>query len=511
MIRRYFKFWPILLLVLFTAILRVYKLEDFFYFTYDESIPAFIGRRLILWHHVPLIGAVTPFGFHLGPYFYWLLTALLYIGRLNPIVWGWAGAGISIATALLIYIVGKELFNKKVGLIASALWAFSYLANIYDRHLWALYWSPLVSLVTFYCLLRIAAGKYKYVFPLTITLTFAIHTDPSNVTFVVLTAIIWLLDRIPIRKELFISAAIFIASFIPLAIFDVRHNLANTLPAITYFLQGRSHQANNPQSFTENSLLFPKVFSRLIFAQKPTEVPINYTYCWNLIVRKFSTIPTSLVLAMLMMLTIFIASTLRRRNKKNLLSINILIYFFSIQVFGTLFRSDVFEHYLAGLFPTFIIIFSYYISLLPKKTWIIALSLVISLNLWKLLNSTNPHGLTYKKQAIDFAMNNVGNNDFSLDSLSTCWKYSGYRYLIAVFGKEPVKSYVDPNFAYLYGTTPVAQNHPDMVVSFVTHDFIGETDSFYKRYALLKSHEIKSSLFGNIEVIIVDNSKKWFY
>lgn len=511
MIGRYFKFWPILLLVLLTVLLRVYKLEDFFYFTYDESIPAFIGRRLILWHHIPLIGAVTPLGFHLGPYFYWILTAILYVGKLNPVAWGWAGAVISTATALLTYVVGKELFNKKVGFIASTLWAFSYLANIYDRHFWALYWSPLVSLITFYCLLKVAAGRYKYVFLLVPTLTFAIHSDLSNLNFVFLSAAIWLLYKIPIRKELIISLLIFVFSFVPLAIFDLRHNFANISPTIDYFRQGRSHQANNPQNFIENSLLFPKVFSRLIFAQGPIDVPINYTYCWNLIFRKFSTIPTNLVLALLIMLIIFIASTIRKRNNKSLLSANILIYFFSIQVFGTLFRSDVFEHYLAGLFPTFIIIFSYYISILPKKTWIIALALIMSLNLWKLFNSYNPHGLSYKRQAINFAMLEVGNKDFSLDSLSTCWKYSGYRYLFAVFGKEPIKSYVDPNFAYLYGTTPVAQDHPNTVVSFVTHDFLPETDSFHKRYSLLKSHEIKSGLFGNVEVIIMDNSKKWFY
>ena len=107
-------------------------------------------------------------------------------------------------------------------------------------------------------------------------------------------------------------------------------------------------------------------------------------------------------------------------------------------------------------------------------------------------------------------MQQIGDKPFSLDSLSTCWKYSGYRYLFAIFGREPVKSYVDPNLAYLYGTTPVAEKHPPTVVTFVINDFVPETEQFYKRYALLKSHEIKSSIFGVIEVIIMDNSSGWF-
>ena len=74
MIHKLLKFWPIILLIVITFILRAVNLEELFYFTYDESIPAFVGRRLILWHHIPLIGGVTPFNFHLGPYFYWFYS-----------------------------------------------------------------------------------------------------------------------------------------------------------------------------------------------------------------------------------------------------------------------------------------------------------------------------------------------------------------------------------------------------------------------------------------------------
>src|SRR3989344_7030762 len=134
------KIWPILLILILVFLLRIYKLEELFYFTYDESVPAFVGRRLMLWHHLPLIGGVTPFGVHLSPYFYWFLAGLLYLGNLSPIIWGWAGAFLSIATTFMMWLVGKTFFNKKVGFLAASFWTFSYLANVYDRHLWALYW-----------------------------------------------------------------------------------------------------------------------------------------------------------------------------------------------------------------------------------------------------------------------------------------------------------------------------------------------------------------------------------
>src|SRR3989344_5197369 len=82
MLRAFLKHWPLLFIIAVAVILRLLKLEQLFYFTYDESIPAFVGRRLILWHHFPLIGGVTPFGVHLTPYFYWFLAGVLFIGKL---------------------------------------------------------------------------------------------------------------------------------------------------------------------------------------------------------------------------------------------------------------------------------------------------------------------------------------------------------------------------------------------------------------------------------------------
>src|SRR3989344_5203019 len=114
MIHRILKHWPIILLLLFNFIFRIYKLEELFYFSYDEEIPAFVGRNLILFKDISFLGGVTPFGFHLAPYFYWFLAGLLFLGKLNPIIWGYAGAAIAILTTLMMFLVGKEFFGRKV-------------------------------------------------------------------------------------------------------------------------------------------------------------------------------------------------------------------------------------------------------------------------------------------------------------------------------------------------------------------------------------------------------------
>lgn len=511
MIKKILSLWPIILLIFLSFLLRIYKLEEFFYFSYDEEIPAFVGRKLVLFKDISLLGGVTPFGFHLAPYFYWFLASLLFIGNLNPLIWGWASAVISTITTLMMYKVGKDLFNKKIGFLASSFWAFSYLANLYDRHLWALYWGPLISLVVIYSLHKIIKGNEKFTYLLGITLAFAIHTDLSSLIFIILAPIVWFIYKIPFKKSTLIALLIIIASFAPLVIFDLTHNFANTKPAIEYFKKGIEHSANNPQGFIENSLIFPQTFARLIYATSDNEIAKNYSYCPNYAFTKLKNTPAIFTLITSLVLLSFLIKSIKAPLQLKIISLLVIFYFIGVQIFGTLFKSDVFEHYLTGLFAIFLLIFAYYVGKLPSKLSFLVLALFIVFNLQKLLLAKNSIGLSYKKQAIEYAMQKTRSKDFSLESTSTCWKYSGYRYLFAVFGKEPIKSYVDPNLGHLYGSTQIAQSHPETIVTFITHDFSAETDEFYKRYARLKAHSVESQIFGNIEVIILDNSNQWFY
>lgn len=507
------KYWPLYLLLALTFLLRIYHLEKLFYFTYDEEIPAFVGRRLILWQHIPLIGGVTPFNFHLGPYFYWFYAFLLFFSKLNPIIWGYASAALSGAIVLLVFSISRSLRGKKLAITAAIFWTFSYLAIIYDRHLWALYWGAIISLVVIYSLHKIIKGREKFVFLLAITLALGIHADLSNLIFFALSFIVWIIYKIPFRKSTLI-ALLFIPLFaLPLVAFDVRHDFANTKP-INNFLQ-KSKNANKPgfslQKFETNTLIFPRALSRLVYTFGDNQVAKQYSYCKEFIEEKNAQIPPLVLLISSIILIFFTISFLINKNPiKKMIALTVVLYFLGIQFYGTLFQGDIFEHYITGLLPLLIIIFAYFVSLLPKKLWLVALTIFVAANIYKLSLSQNSQGLTNKRLATEYTMQKVRGEAFSLDSLSTCWKLNGYRYLFATFGREPVKSYVDPNLAYLYGTTQVWDHYPPAVVVFVIHDYALETPDFYRRYALLKSHEISSGLFGSIEVIIMDNSNNWF-
>ncbi len=512
MIRVLKNHWPILLLVCITFFLRIIRLEELFYFTYDESVFAFVGRRLILWHHIPLIGGATPLGFHVAPYFYWLFAFILVLGKLNPIAWGYASAIIAAATTYMLFLIGSTFSSKKVGFIAASIWTFSSLANIYDRHFWGLTFGPLFSLIIIYCLYQIIKGKNKFIYLLGISLALIIHADLSFNVFLVLTALTWFVFKLPIRKNTLVVLGFIPILILPLVIFDLRHNFANTKPILNFLSRGQNTPTFNSQKFKDNFLLFPRTFTRLVYIFGDKEVSKNYSYCKPYIQEKYEVIPFVLILASIMALVGFSVWSFKQNKNKGwkIVSLILILYFIGIQIYGTVLRADIFEHYLTGLLAIFALILAKLISFLPKRILFFILALFVALNLYKFLILQNSMGLKMKRKAIEYTMGQVDNKPFSLDSLSTCWKLNGYRYLFAVFGREPVKSYVDPNFAYLYGTTPVAEKHPATVVVFVVHDYLPESASYYQRYALLRSHQISSEQFGSIEVIIMDNSSGWF-
>lgn len=506
----------VLLLCLLTFVLRVVNIEQLFYFTYDEEIPAYVGRRLILFHHIPLIGGVTPFGVHLAPYFYWFMGILLGLSNLNPIIWGWVGAILSIFTTFLIYILGKDFSSKKVGIIAAILWTFSYLANLFDRHLWALYWGPLVGLITIFCLSRIVKNyqkSKKHIYFLAIVLSISFHADLSNFIFILLTLTVWFIHKLPVKKEFFISLGIFLMSFLPLLIFDLRHDFANTLrPLGNYFEQRSTQRPETKSVILDNVLIFPITQSRLIYSWGDNETAKQYSYCQEYIDERIKAVPLLVVLISSGVLIGFIYWSFKNRRYIGWLLVNlsVVIYFVGLSIYGIVFNGPVYEHYITGLFPLFFLIIALILSKLPNKFIWLILGVFILFNLYKLNNAQDSIGFKNKQDAISYAMSQVGDKDFSLESLSTCWKYSGYRYLFDVFGRSPLKSFVDPNLGYLYEDTKVVDKHPERVVAFVIDDFNPESEEYDQRLKKLEEHTISSQNFGKIKVLIIDNSTGWY-
>ena len=509
-----FKFPSVLLLIIFCGvILRVYRLRELFHFTFDEEVFAFVGKRMFVNHHIPLIGGVTPFHVHVAPYFYWISGVFLYLSKLNPIGWGVVAAIFSGIVMLVLYQTGKELFNKYVGILAVFLYSFSFYQNVFDRHYWGLIVDGLVSLLSIYSLHKIIKGNQQYLYLLAVTLVFGMHADLTALALFVLTGIAFLYFRPVVSKKVLAKALlIFLVSFLPLVIFDLRHNFVNSRGFLQYFDELKTVQKKSVTTTPLDSFLFlPRITARLMYPFGDHDLAKLYSYCSQHVYSRVMATPILVAFVVVFLFTILVLYTFKEKQK-NLYGLKLILFaFFSTYLgvifYGSFLKGDLFDHYLAPLFPLFFLVIAFFLFHIGKKSKII---LLVFLAIFVITNSqyvvTAQHRFGYqdKVSAVQWAIQETRDQPFELDVISSCFAYNGYRYLFYLYGKEPDKSYVDVNFTHLFDKPP-AEKHPSYLVVITNPDF-EETGKYYQEYNRYKEKLIKRAQFGMIEVLLVDNS-----
>lgn len=492
------------------VLLRLWRLSELFHYTYDEEVFSFVGKRMFANRHIPLIGGVTPFHVHLAPYFYWFSGIALYLFKYTPVGWGYVAAAISGITVLLLVYYSNLIFGKKVSLLAGLLYAFSFFQNIFDRHYWGLAFNGLWGIITLICLHYILKGSKWWWIVLSVNLSFAFHTDPSTLVLFILVLISLIRFRPKINIRFFtISISIFILSFTPLVLFDLRHNFVNVLGFKQYFQEIQSGKKGLVQrNFVDTLLFVPESISRLIFVFGDRDLAQQYSYCKKYAVGKLKSVPPIFAISIVILFIVFTRMRFKKLEEKRgheIISFSIFSVYVGICIYGLIFKGDLFDHYLSTLFPYVYIIFAIIAVRLVKVEYLLPIvGIFIQIQMYQLLTAHHRYGYADKisavKQAIDFS----GKDVFSLDVIGSCFSYNGYRYLFYIAGKEPVKSYVDQNFSYLFDVQP-AQFHPQKHIVITNPDW-EETSDYMREYAALQKKVLKKNKIGEIEIFLIDNS-----
>ncbi len=148
---RRLKFSPFIILIL-TAFLRLYQLASVpFGWHPDEATKALMARDVLAGKYLPVFFSAFTGREALYVYLQTLFVALLgegiFIGRL-------LSAFIGILTVALTYITSKELFNRRIGLLAAGFMAVSLWHLIASRNGYRAVIQPLVQLPAIYLLFR---------------------------------------------------------------------------------------------------------------------------------------------------------------------------------------------------------------------------------------------------------------------------------------------------------------------------------------------------------------------
>lgn len=358
-----------LLILILGIFLRFYRLPQTMQFLGDQGRDALIVRRMLIEQHPALIGPVTSVGnMYLGPFYYYFMLFPLMLTYPDPTGPALAVAVVGVITLWLIYKLGKQMVGVRAAIFACILFAISPLVLTFSRFSWNPNIVPLFSLLFFWHTFQALKGKDKaWIF---VGLWFAILIQLHYITLILLgvAGIVWLgklIEQIKakkVRRDFIISTLlavfIFLASLIPLVVFDVRHDYINS-KAFSSFFSGDQKHFSVATSVTGRLVTNLTIFVR------------NFTGIFSFQLTSWKKLLGFLVILVPSMVLFF-------KQRTHSAGERFLFLSFVFCVFGlSFYSSTLYDHYLVFMFPVVVIILGIILSSIWELKWLRPIVLLV--------------------------------------------------------------------------------------------------------------------------------------
>lgn len=449
----------IFLAFIFLIALRFYRVADFFSFNFDEEYQASLAFEQLKNFHAIWIGvSASNIGFYLGPGFTYLNAFLFKLTAGDPISLAFFSPFLGVLTAGSIFFITKELFNKKIGVLASMLYLGSTLMNFLDRRFWNPTPIPFITIWIFYFLYK-AQKDTRYFIGVSFFLAASFHSHLSLLVFwpVVLFYVAKNIKKISL-KTWALSIGVYLIIISPLIVFDFVHNFDNISTPIRY-LQNKNieHQKVTSATITSHWSVWLDSLARYWYISPYTDLQNEHClgqHCSITPAIKLLSIPTLIAFGFL------IYGSIKDHKKRYLL----VMLVFSM-IFFILYPGYSAEYYLLNFFVLLPIVLALLIDKLPIAIAVILISLFIVGNGLTVINSSQAqYGLVARKIGIQKVMKIVGTNPYSLENYGKDPRkyhpYGGWRYLFKIYGKNtPAQSFADEFFGWIY-QNEITDNKP---------------------------------------------------
>lgn len=209
---------------------RSYNLSGRLGFGWDQERDALAATNILV-GKLTLLGPRVqgPAGFFLPPYFFYMLAPFYKLFNLSPSATGGFIVFWSILTFVVSYLIVSKVFDKKAALFFLALWAVNPLSVSIDTIAWNPVVVPLLFIVLIYLIyLYIKKIKAKYIFLAGIIFGMGLS---SHLQFLFIAPVFTPLLIDIFKSKKFKNMAFLVLGsvipFIPIFIFDLRHNFLN--------------------------------------------------------------------------------------------------------------------------------------------------------------------------------------------------------------------------------------------------------------------------------------------
>ena len=454
--------WLILLLVIWLGGLwvRVYRQGDLLGFYYDQGRDALQVTKILAAKNFPAIGPTTGLsGIFLGPFWFYLLAPLYFIGHGDPAVAAALVGAVDSLTIFLLYGLGKKFVNEKVGLIAAFLWAFSYWIIRSAR------WFSNPSLLPFFTVLLfwslsewLLRQKEKWFLAIALWLAVSLQLEAASAVFyfpAILLLALTFRRRIKFgskNKYLWGGIAILLFSLLPQAAFEIKNRFLMTRNFLGFLTGKVNTESGRSWAWPTFSIIKERLiwYHHVFFAQFDPNLRWSF---WLVFLFWF----------------FFLAVILRRRNEfVRLVFLFVLtplfFLFFFVGNYGHLY-----DYYLTGFLPGFVFLLAYVLIQLPLTILLILLLYfswqngLLTRN-YLIAGVDGPTHITLgnQKQVINWVCQDAGRQNFNVDVyvppvIPYAWDYLWQWYGCQKLHCCPAKK----NVTRLYTIWEVDPPHPE--------------------------------------------------
>ncbi|MEK9147242.1 MAG: glycosyltransferase family 39 protein [Patescibacteria group bacterium] len=366
-------------------------------------------------------------GFFIGPLYYYLLIPFYFLSAMNPLSATFFALAVSVLTSISIFYVFSKIFNQKVGIIGSFIYASSLSIAFIDR--WVVPTQPIVlwSVWFLFCLMKLINKDYKVlpIMGILVGLIWHIHIALWPLVILVPLAMLPITSKKPKLESIILFGIPFLLLTTPFWLFEIRHDFGQIKSLLNFYENSVSGEKTGLLRFREVIDGTSAAFSKIIFFRKDVPsllaLPIFYL--------------TGLALLILKAIKI----------KQLILIILWTFLLIAVQQFSTRSISD---YYFNSLIIIGILIISLSLSWLLQTRnlkFLAQVFMVVFLigNLWTLFKIKPIEGYDQKKQIVSFIKSDSTDKNFrclGINFIADFTKVAGYRYLWWYFDLNIVRA-----------------------------------------------------------------------
>lgn len=443
----------LVLILLISAFLRLYRIGDYQTFLGDEGRDVLVAKG-ILEGDLTLLGPRSSAGdFFMGPAYYYMITPFLWLFRYDPVGPAIMVALLSVVTTWLIYFVGKKWFNTLTGLFAAALYAVSPLVIAYSHSSWNPDVLPFFALLLLYLLFNAVQAKQGtklflfvgFLLGISIQLHYlalllcfvaAVYTLVAN----------WFLHKKPqwviIGKQYLLLFVGFLLGLSPFIAFEIRHGFPNTQSIFKFIFSDSAQKgyAAGGNFFTTIGDVFFRIFGKLVF-YFPS--PDRY--------QLFSSPQLDLFRLFVIVIAVVAVITFFRKTKNKLVVLLLSFWlFFGVFLIG-FYKKSIYDYLFTFIFPLPFLLVGFFLSQFfqwGKKRSHKILAAFVGSALFAGIFLYNFSGMPFQyepnrqkdqvKMIAEFILEQAGDKPYNFALISGGNSDHAYRYFLELSGHPPV-------------------------------------------------------------------------